>query len=224
MPLLNQVEYAKHLNRSKQYVNKLVREKKIELNGDGKIDSIIADATLAAIRDPSREGVVQSNAKRYGLSPMIEPRHDEAALAEAIAHEQAIMANLPNIPSPPPPPLRIKIPVFADEKARREQAMADTALHDLAIKRGQYVERVKVGSLMKAAGKSWRGLLTEVQSTLPQRLIGSIKQHAPTFDGDILQQIEHDFRLMIQDEHRRALAQVAEEVANVAKSIDTPAN
>ncbi len=51
--LLTQKEYADRKGWSKQYVNQLVKKGRIPLQG-GKIDPVVADATLARDRDPTR--------------------------------------------------------------------------------------------------------------------------------------------------------------------------
>jgi len=49
-----QTDYANHIGKSKQYVNKLVKSGKISLRPDGKIDFAEADFTLNRIADPAR--------------------------------------------------------------------------------------------------------------------------------------------------------------------------
>jgi hypothetical protein len=51
--LLTQKEYARHRGWSKQYVNQLVKQGRIQLV-NGRIDPATADAVLAGARDPSR--------------------------------------------------------------------------------------------------------------------------------------------------------------------------
>lgn len=51
---VSQAEYARHIGKSRQYVNKLVRENKISKTVSGKINIAEADHALKRIADPSR--------------------------------------------------------------------------------------------------------------------------------------------------------------------------
>ncbi|MEW5729879.1 MAG: hypothetical protein AB1918_18765 [Pseudomonadota bacterium] len=51
--LMTQTEYAAHIGKTKQYVNKLVRQGRIALV-DGKVDRDAADAALRGSADPAR--------------------------------------------------------------------------------------------------------------------------------------------------------------------------
>lgn len=51
--LMTQTEYAAHIGKTKQYVNKLVRQGRIALV-DGKVDRDVADAALRGSADPAR--------------------------------------------------------------------------------------------------------------------------------------------------------------------------
>lgn len=51
--LLTQMEYARRRGWSKQYINQLVKQGRIQL-ANGRIDPVAADAALAGTRDPSR--------------------------------------------------------------------------------------------------------------------------------------------------------------------------
>lgn len=51
----NQTQYAKHIGRTRQYVNKLVGQGKIQLTDDGLIDVAKADFDLKRHKDPARE-------------------------------------------------------------------------------------------------------------------------------------------------------------------------
>ncbi|CUW39684.1 putative Terminase small subunit [Magnetospirillum sp. XM-1] len=52
--MMSQVEYAAHIGKTKQYVNKLVRLGKIPVQPDGKIDAAEADFALKRAADPAR--------------------------------------------------------------------------------------------------------------------------------------------------------------------------
>jgi hypothetical protein len=214
---MNQVEYANHRGVKKQYINRLVSQGVIPLGADKRIDPSVADAILEARSDPSREGVVKSNAERYGkpISPAIQQ--------SLIMHpdEVGIIANLSKLPGPADVNKTVK---FGDAKTKREQALAETAEFDLAVKRGEYVERSTAGSLAKSAGKAWRNLLTEVQVTLPSAMIGVVKEYASKLDPDIYLLMEHGFRLAVTEAHRIALTQVANEVKALADSHDAATN
>ena len=199
---MNQVEYALHRGVKKQYINRLVNQGVIPLGADKRIDPSVADAILKERADPSREGVIKSNAERYGkpISPLIQQK-------TLLPADEVIKSNS-----------------FGAAKTQREQALAETAEFDLAVKRGEYVERSTAGSLAKSAGKAWRNLLTEVQATLPSAMIGVVKEHASKLDPDVYLLMEHGFRLAVTEAHRVALTQVANEVKALADSHDAATN
>lgn len=74
--LLTQKDYARRRGWSKQYVNQLVRQGRIELV-NGRIDPTTADAALAGTRDPSRSARLQTTSEasagsrsRHGPTPV----------------------------------------------------------------------------------------------------------------------------------------------------------
>lgn len=60
MTMMTQVEFARSLGKSKQYINKLVRTGKISLGPDGLIDPEAATAALKKSADPARKIVTSS--------------------------------------------------------------------------------------------------------------------------------------------------------------------
>lgn len=64
MTAVSQADYARHLGKSKQYVNKLVKQGKISVDAGGRIDVEQADAQLRAIADPARRLNDDANAVR----------------------------------------------------------------------------------------------------------------------------------------------------------------
>lgn len=78
MPRLTQKQYARHIKRSPQYVNKLVRQGKVRLGRDGKIDAAQADRALAQTRERARtpgggRPKKGSNAHGGGRPPRVRP-------------------------------------------------------------------------------------------------------------------------------------------------------
>ncbi len=47
-------EYARRKGVSRQYVSRLAKEGRLPLDGEGRVDSVAADAALAAVSDPTR--------------------------------------------------------------------------------------------------------------------------------------------------------------------------
>jgi hypothetical protein len=52
--MLTQVEYARHIGKTKQYVNKLAKSGRIPVGADGKIDPEAADEAMRRAADPAR--------------------------------------------------------------------------------------------------------------------------------------------------------------------------
>lgn len=52
---LSQAQYAAQRGVSRQYVNKLVKQRKLPTLPDGSIDAVAADVVLRAMADPSRQ-------------------------------------------------------------------------------------------------------------------------------------------------------------------------
>lgn len=216
---MTQVEYAEHRGCKKQYINRLVREGKIPVDANKKINPVTADAALANLADPSRAAVIKSNAERYGKqSPLIHP------------DEQEVMSNLPQFPkaeppSPPPQPESAMPPgSYAEAKRDRERSLADRAKWDLDVEKGVYVSRDIASQLAFQAGRSWRDQLTEVQSTLPTAIISLIKQHLPTAPGDAVLKIQHAITEQVLTAHRAALKNVAQQITDLSASLDAAPN
>lgn len=217
---MTQVEYAAHRGCKKQYINRMVREGKIPLDENKRINPTVADAALANLSDPSRAAVLKSNAARYGKqSPLIHP------------DEQHVMANLPQIPkAEPPAPLpqqsegAILIGSYAEAKRDRERSLADRAKWDLEVEKGVYVSRDVAGKLAFQAGRSWRDQLTEVQNTLPTGIISIIKHHLPSAPGDEVLKIQHAITEAVLQAHRNALTNVAQQITDLAASLDAAPN
>ena len=66
--MMTQVEYAKRIGKTNQYVNKLVRLGRIPVGEDGKIDPEAADEAMRRAADPSR---------RLGTPAAAEPQDDD---------------------------------------------------------------------------------------------------------------------------------------------------
>ena len=205
---MTQVEYAAHRGCKKQYINRLVREGKIPVDHNKKIDPVVADAALANLADPSRAAVIKSNAERYGKqSPLI---HVDVPAPEAAPPQHAGSS--------------VVIGSYAEAKRDRERSLADRAQWDLEVEKSVYVSRDIAGQLAFQAGRSWRDQLTEVQNTLPTGVISIIKQHLPSAPGDAVLKIQHAITEAVLQAHRAALTNVAQQITDLAASLDAAPN
>jgi hypothetical protein len=141
---VSQVEYARHIGKTRQYVNKLVKDGRIPLLPDGRIDPEAADAAWKAVADPSRR-----------LGPAApEPPDDDDGDGESGAGPGA------------------RGPVFARERA--EAAAVDTRIKrlDLAERLGQLVRKDEVELDAFSAGRAVRDRLMTLPLLVAGRLAG----------------------------------------------------
>lgn len=202
--LISKADYARHRNCKPPYISKLCREGKI-VEVDGLIDRDASDIALANVADPSKAAVIASNAKRYGKVPRIPAAAPFSSTREG-SDGSVIVGS------------------YAEAKRDRERALADRCQWDLQVEKQLYVSRDIASQLAFQAGRSWRDQLTEVQNTLPTGIIAIIKQHLPTSPGDEILKIQHAVAEAVLAAHRSALANVAQQVNDLAASRDAASN
>lgn len=113
--LMTQTEYAAHIGKTKQYVNKLVRQGKITLV-DGKVDRDAADAALRAAADPAR---------RLSAASPHQPAGDDDGYDDAPAPKRNGTS-------------------YHDARTANALIQAQLAKIELETKRGNLVEKEKV--------------------------------------------------------------------------------
>lgn len=113
--------YAEQVGLSQPYISRLVKQGRIPVDENGRIDPVVADAALLRNADPGKDGVRAANAARRG--------------------EQSGIATKPPAREPEEPIGETGGGSYSD--ARRRDAMAVAAMRelDLAQRTGELIER-----------------------------------------------------------------------------------
>lgn len=130
-----QKDYADHIGKSKQYVNKLVRQGRIPVRSDGKVDFAEADHALRRTADPARA--------------MAEDEPDNDAPASEASE-----------PTPQPAPAGGVS--YSNARTAREAYAAKLAKLEYEQRIGQVVSRREVEDAMVAAGRAIRSGLDAI--------------------------------------------------------------
>lgn len=150
--LLSKSAFAERQGWSPSYVTKLGKQGRLVTSADGKLVNVAE--TLAMLRrtsDPAKEHV-----RTHHQEGRTEKHVGQHARSNAPAGEESGSGSAD--------------PAYWSNKARREGALADLAEHELATKRGEYVERRRVESAAFAISRMLRdsvlGLPTQLSPEL----------------------------------------------------------
>ena len=91
--LVTQAEFARRLGVSRQYVNRLVRMGKLELEGK-KLDAAKSIAVLERLRDPARKRKADQEQPVDELGPDLEEEPDQPTFAEAKTMKEVYLARM----------------------------------------------------------------------------------------------------------------------------------
>lgn len=127
----SQKDYADHIGKTKQYVNKLVKNGKIPLRPDRKIDFAEADFALNRLADPARQ--------QTPVTPPVSPSVPASDLFEAAPTMQQTAA-----------------PTFADVKTAREGYQAKLSKLQYEREIGKLVNKAELEKALVSAGRSIR--------------------------------------------------------------------
>ncbi len=151
MSLMTKAEYADRRGWSRAYVSKLVKQGRLVITDDGKVDADASDELLAASADPSKAGV----AERHHLERL----------------EKGVYAHIaPSAAASPPAGLPGGAPDYQKARARREYALALLAEDEHRKTRNELVERDLVDSAAFTAARALRDLLMGI----PPKLAGDL--------------------------------------------------
>ena len=151
--LLSKSAFAERQGWSPSYVTKLAKQGRLITSDDGRLVDV--EKTLALLKrtsDPAKESV-----RQHHQAARTERHVGSHTRPTAPAGEDSGGSGAAD-------------PAYWSAKARREAALADLAEHELAVKRGEYVERRRVESAAFAAGRMLRdaalGLPTQIAPEL----------------------------------------------------------
>ena len=151
--LLSKSAFAERQGWSPSYVTKLAKQGRLITSDDGRLVDV--EKTLALLKrtsDPAKESV-----RQHHQAARTERHVGSHTKPTAPAGEDSGGSGAAD-------------PAYWSAKARRESALADLAEHELAVKRGEYVERRRVESAAFAAGRMLRdaalGLPTQIAPEL----------------------------------------------------------
>lgn len=155
MTLMAKAEYADRRGWSRAYVSKLVKQGRLVLTPEGKVDAEASDALLAASADPSKAGVAE--------------RHHQDRVEKGVYAHIAPAAD----PSPalPPPALGGASPDYQKARARREYALALLAEDEHRKSRGELVEQALVDSAAFTAARTLRDLMLGIPPKIAGELV-----------------------------------------------------
>ncbi|SDH49314.1 terminase small subunit [Pseudomonas panipatensis] len=156
MTIMTKAEYADSRGWSRPYVSKLVKQGKLVVTVDGKVDVEASDQLLAVSADPSKAGVTE--------------RHHKDRV------EKGVYAHLVPTAAPSPPLASAAAapgagPDYQKARARREYALALLAEDEHRKSRGELVERDRVDSAAFTAARALRDLLMGVPPKLAGELV-----------------------------------------------------
>ncbi|MDO9227156.1 MAG: terminase small subunit [Pseudomonadota bacterium] len=149
---LSRSAFAASQGWSPSYVTKLSKQDRLVFADETQklIDVGATLAVLARTEDPEKEAVRQHHAGRRSAN-MVRP--DKAGKDEE-------------------PESATADPTYWAAKARRESALAELAEHELAKKRGDLVERVRVESAAYAVGRMLRDAVLGMPPQLAPQIVG----------------------------------------------------
>lgn len=155
MTLMAKAEYADRRGWSRAYVSKLVKQGRLVLTPEGKVDAEASDALLAASADPSKAGVAE--------------RHHQDRVEKGVYAHIAPSAQ----PSPAlaPPGPAVTTPDYQKARARREYALALLAEDEHRKSRGELVERELVDSAAFTAARTLRDLMLGIPPKIAGELV-----------------------------------------------------
>lgn len=150
---LSRSEFASAQGWSPSYVTKLGKQGRLILDADGKrVDVAATLAGLKRTEDPGKEAVRQ--------------RHADGRTEKHVgSHTRA------DAPGDEAPPSSAADPKYWDNKARREGALAELAELELAKKRGELVDRIRVESAAYAIGRMLRDAVLGLPTQLAPELV-----------------------------------------------------
>ncbi|MDG9926127.1 MULTISPECIES: terminase small subunit [unclassified Pseudomonas] len=155
MTLMAKAEYADRRGWSRAYVSKLVKQGRLVLTPEGKVDAEASDAQLAASADPSKAGVAE--------------RHHQDRVEKGVYAHIAPTAE-------PSPALAVPGPVgpapdYQKARARREYALALLAEDEHRKSRGELVEQALVDSAAFTAARVLRDLMLGIPPKVAGELV-----------------------------------------------------
>ena len=156
MALMTKAEYADRRGWSRAYVSKLVKQDRLVLTDDGKVDADASDAQLAANADPSKAGVVDRHHQE---------RVDKGVYAHIAPGAEPSPA-LPSVGAGSGVPLD-----YQKARARREFALALLAEDEYRKSRSELVERALVDSAAFTAARALRDLLMGIPPKIAGELV-----------------------------------------------------
>lgn len=155
MTLMAKAEYADRRGWSRAYVSKLVKQGRLVLTPEGKVDAEASDALLAASADPSKAGVAE--------------RHHQDRV------EKGVYAHI--VPAAEPSPALAPhgqagaTPDYQKARARREYALALLAEDEHRKSRGELVEQALVDSAAFTAARTLRDLMLGIPPKVAGELV-----------------------------------------------------
>lgn len=155
MTLMAKAEYADRRGWSRAYVSKLVKQGRLVLTSEGKVDAEASDALLAASSDPSKAGVAE--------------RHHQDRVEKGVyAHIAPSAEPSPALAQPGPAG---NTPDYQKARARREYALALLAEDEHRKSRGELVERELVDSAAFTAARTLRDLMLGIPPKIAGELV-----------------------------------------------------
>jgi hypothetical protein len=180
MTLMTKAEYADRRGWSRAYVSKLVKQNRLVITPDGKVDAEASDELLAASADPSKTGVAD--------------RHHQERLDKGVYSHIAPSA----APSPalPAPGVVAVGPDYQKARARREFALALLAEDEHRKVRNELVERVQVDTAAFTTARVLRDLLMGI----PPKIAGELVTLTDVWE--IERRLTQAFRRALEDADR----------------------
>ncbi|RCK32496.1 hypothetical protein TH9_12250 [Thalassospira xiamenensis] len=145
-PVGTQADYAKHRGVSRQAISKLVKQGKIPLESDKKINFAKADHALGKVMDPSRKLAAESAQQNSGADQIGDDLFDGAVR---------------NVPVNKPDDQGAD---YQEHRALRESYNAELARLELEERQGKLINRREVEDAMVTAGRRIRQGLDGVAS------------------------------------------------------------
>lgn len=177
MSLMTKAEYADRRGWSRAYVSKLVKQGRLVITRDGKVDADASDELLAASADPSKVGV----AERHYLERVEKGVYAHIAPSSAASPAMHAPAGAPD---------------YQKARARREHALALLAEDEHRKTRNELVERDLVDSAAFTVARALRDLLMGI----PPKIAGDLV--TLTDPWEIERRLTEAFRRALEDADR----------------------
>ncbi|WP_419902352.1 hypothetical protein [Kiloniella sp.] len=130
----NQSDYGRHIGKSRSYVSKLVKQKKIPVEPDGTINFARADYALQRVADPARQTVKPQET---------EPAEQTNLLSSAAEGISKVSQSAPPASN-----------TYADLKTEKEKYNVELARIDYETRQGNLLPKSEVLEAMEGAART----------------------------------------------------------------------